>query len=130
MKIAVDISSERIASLMVSAIESGDPVTTAEKGGWCSSIMLIEGTGLADSLWYANPELYERPFVIEITEVDDEKTGHTVKHRVDPAKMAAGLSVMADRFGAQFGEILTDQADAATADIFLQSILFGEERYA
>lgn len=38
MHIKLEISAERIANMMISAMESGDPVTTAAKGGWCWGI--------------------------------------------------------------------------------------------
>lgn len=129
MRVTLDIPADRIANMMISAMESGDPVTTAARGGWCSAINLIKGARPIGA-WYADAALWDKTFVIEVVEVDDETTGHETKHRVDPAAMCKGLQVMAEKFGHLFAQIMRDDTDAPCADIFLQCILFGEEKYA
>jgi hypothetical protein len=130
MKVALEISSQRIADLMITAIESGDPVTSAHRGGWCAGIGPASGNIDTAGLWYADPKFYDAPFVIEIVEVDDETTGHQTKHQIGNDRMAAGLAVMASEFGHLFEQITGDNIDAPCADIFLQCIVFGEEKYA
>lgn len=127
MKIELNISSEIIANMMISAFESGDPVTTAARGGWCNGINLPAES--SDALWYAEPTFWRGDFQIEIIEVDDESTGHETKHKVDRARMQAGLVTMARKFPHIFAHILSDDTDAPCADIFLQCICFGEEKY-
>lgn len=135
MEIKLEIPADRIAQLMCSAIEGGDPVTTARKGGWCEGIYLRgwweKHMKDLDEVWYADPKLYSsNEFTIEIVEVDDETTGHLTKHRRNAAEFAKGLAVMAKKFPRQFGQIMTDDIDAPCADAFLQSLLFGDEKYA
>lgn len=129
MRIAIDIPAEVIANMMISAIESGDPVTTAARGGWCNGINL-RSRGADHDTWYAKPETYERPFVIEVIEVDDEASGHETHHRVRPTDMARGLQIMAAKYPGLFKQVLANDTDAPCADIFLQCIVFGEEKYA
>jgi hypothetical protein len=123
-----EISPERIADLFITAIESGDPVTTAARGGWCNGINL-KGP-LPDGNWYADPKLYAGKFTLEIIEVDDESTGHETKHRVGRRAIEKGLAVMAKDFPKLFQWIVDDNVDASCADIFLQCVVFGEEKYA
>lgn len=140
MEIKLEISSMRIMQLFASAIEGGDPVTTASKGGWCSGIDLRGadwpmGEGPADAgtkAWWSDPEYFADSvhLDIEIIEVDDETTGHETKHTVKNADIARGLTVMAGKFPHLFAEVLNDDIDAPCADIFLQCMLFGEEKYA
>jgi hypothetical protein len=145
MKITLDISAERIANLMISAIESGDPVTTACKGGWCWGIYwhTREATPRTNGLWYAKPAFWRGNFKIQIVEVEDEnlydrwldddgniKSGAFKVHTLHRADFVKGLTVMAEKYSHLFGEILNDNSDAPCADIFLQCVLFGEEKYA
>ena len=129
MKIKLDISSEVIANMMTSAMESGDPVTTAARGGWCDGIFVLEG-GSNHENWYADPKTYDWPFVIKIVEVDDERTGHTIPHLVRQKDMARGLIIMASKYPHVFKNVLNGDTDAPCADIFLQCTVFGKEKYA
>lgn len=144
MKITLEIPSDRIANLMISAIESGDPVTTASRGGWCWGIYC--GTIDADppaGIWYAESAFWEKNFQIQIVEVEDEniydrgldmagniKSGCLKVHTIRRTHFKAGLEAMAAKFPHAFAQIMTDDTDAPCADAFLQSIVFGEEKYA
>jgi hypothetical protein len=165
MKIELEIPADRIANMMISAIESGDPVTTARKGGWCWGIYCRGRDAELPSSghWYSGPALYEADdFQIEIIEVADEnafrwfyedgtprddddlfgggdcditvaknlETGALKSHIIRRDHLRAGLAVMARKFPRQFGQIMDDDTDAPCADIFLQCVLFGEEKYA
>lgn len=129
MQVTLEVPAEKIANLMISAIESGDPVTTAAKGGWCNGINILRG-GDAHDLWYADPKTWDGDFLIEVIEVDDETTGHETTHKVDRAAMERGLKIMAQEFPHIFAQILEDNMDAPCADILLQCALFGDEKYA
>lgn len=137
--VPVQISSETIANLFVTAIESGDPVTTAARGGWCAGIELESPGDVApddpaiNDPWYANPRRYEDPALrLKIVVVDDEDTGATTDHFIGLKEIAAGLTKLAASadYNHHFSDIVGDNIDAATADIFLQFVCFGEEVYA
>lgn len=154
MKITLEISAERIANMMVSAIESGDPVTTARKGGWCMGIFWktmdadpndyeFADPKDAGGAWYGDEAFWASDFQIQILEVANEdiyqrrldikgniKSGALALHTVKPEHFIKGLTIMAQKFPHLFGEILNDNSDAPCADIFLQCVLFGEEKFA
>lgn len=139
MKIAIEITPELIANLMTSAIESGDPVTTASRGGWCAGVYLRgqweKRIAELDQFWYNDPKLYASDaFTLEILEVIDESKPLTKKnlkqHMVMRADFVRGFEVMAKVFPHQFADLMNDNADAPCADVFLQAMLFGEEKYA
>lgn len=145
MKIELEIPADRIANLMISAIESGDPVTTASKGGWCWGIYYytINDEPPADGIWYAEPAFWEKDFQIQIVEVADEdiydrgldmegniKSGCLKVHTIRRKHFKEGLEKMAKVFPHQFGQVVRDDTDAPCADALLQSILFGDEKYA
>lgn len=139
MKVSLEVSPEVIANLFTSAIESGDPVTTASRGGWCNGINLGRQSGIPSRHktkdgypWYSNPKIYRDKFPLHllIDEVDDEETGHVTTHEVFRMDIIRGLEDMAKKFPEIFAQILEDNTDAPCADIFLQCVLFGEEKYA
>lgn len=130
MKITLNIPSAVMANMMISAMESGDPVTTAARGGWCDSINNKSRKKFTGVWWYADPKYYEGQFSFEVVEVDDEATGHKTTHVVTAERMARGLAVMAEKFPHFFGYVVSDNTDAPCADAFLQSIVFGKEKYA
>jgi len=150
MKIELDIPADRIANLMTSAIEGGDPVTTALKGGWCWGIYFggwkVEPPA---GTWYAEAPTYESAGLrLEVIEVEDEDNYHRgganddehiqlnldkgcfKVHQIGRKQLKDGLTQMAIKFPNQFGQIMRDDIDAPCADIFLQCTLFGEEKYA
>jgi hypothetical protein len=130
LKLDFNFSTEQLAELMITAIESGDPVTTAVRGGWCSAINWHGPGPRPRGNWYAEPKTYEGDFVLEVIEVDDETTGHETKHLITMPKIEKGLAAMAKKYPHVFADIINDNMDAATADLFLQCVVFGEEKYA
>jgi hypothetical protein len=128
LEVTLSIPAQRIADLMCSAIESGDPVTH----GWCDGIYYrTVQTNPPDGNWYVDhPEFYESAdFQIEVVELDDE-TGHKTSHLITRTNLLHGLKVMAEHFPQHFVDFISENDDAATADIFLQCVVFGEEKYA
>lgn len=150
MKIELNIPSQTLADLMTTAIEGGDPVTTASKGGWCWGIYWHSHKSMPPAgIWYADAKRYEASnFKIEVIIVDDEnlfdrsprtpdatieanlKNGCFKSRVVTLADIATGLAKMAEIFPSDFGDVLAGNADAPCADLFLQAILFGKETYA
>lgn len=130
MKLQIDIPAQRIADLMITAIGSGDPVTTASRGGWCAGIFWqSESATPPQGIWYAEPKQWEGTFKIEIVEYD-ETDGSKTRHKIGRSQVRLGLSLMAIKHPNAFAMILAGNIDAAVADTFLQCVVFGEEKYA
>ncbi len=137
MKITLEIPAERLANLFTTFIESGDPVSTASRGGWCSGVFYKTKRhnpprGKDGDPWYADPIHYRDGEAFTPLEVREyhEETNTETKHYLNAAKVAKGLAVMAEKYGHLFQQIIADNIDAPCADIFLQCCLFGEEKYA
>lgn len=130
MQIKIDVPADRIANMLTSFIEGGDPVTCARKGGWCVSVESKSRKAIKGDWWYADPLYFTGSFKFEVVELDDETTGHETKHAVGSADIVRGLTVMANKFPHIFKQILEDNTDAPCADILMQCALFGEEKYA
>jgi len=117
------ISGERIACLMISAVEGGCNY-------WCSGLFLErpDQDSLSEQPWYAAPELYEntqlRLRVVE--QVDDDETK---EHIVDLLDIKRGLQLMAEKHRSHFADIVNENDDAITADVFLQCVTLKEIVY-
>jgi len=122
--VILTIPADRIANMMISFVESGDPVTHASKGGWCAGISLKFHTF---PLWYASPETWSNDFTVAVDEVGD---GKIKTHFIRRADLVRGLAILAEKYPDHFAMILRDDTDAPCADLFVQCVLFGEEKYA
>ena len=79
--------------------------------------------------WYSFTETWANNFTVSVVEIDDETTGHKTIHKVGPADLKRGLEVLAQKYPHHFAEVL-GEADASTADLLMQCVCFGEEKYA
>ena len=124
------VNHSRIANLFTSAIEGGDPVTTASKGGWCGGIFWKSQKAEPPAgVWYAKDVTFAGNFKLEIVEID-EATGRKRSHFITRRHVREGMSAMASVFPHQFCQIINDEIDAPCADAFLQAVLFGKEKYS
>jgi hypothetical protein len=132
----VEITPQQLADIFTTAIESGDPVTCAKRGGWCEGIYLESpgdvpfdppySKGLP---WYAMPHFYLDPDLrIKVVEVSDETSGATTDHYIGQQEIHDGLAKMAKTMPRDFQSLVGDH-DSADADTFLQMVVFGETVY-
>lgn len=125
MKIEHEINEQQIADMMVGAIEGGSSY-------WCSGIHLVSVKN-PESLWYSNPETYKSDFVtIKVIEDDPSSEMSDGIHYIDKTKMEKAFQLMAE-FGNPKGfhlrNLLEENWDSETADVFLQLATFGEVVY-
>jgi len=82
------------------------------------------------SPWYADPAFYAGDFLFDVHEIPDESRPHEIRsHRVNRAGLAAGLALMAARHGEHFGDLMTENGDGITADVFLQCVALRDVIY-
>ncbi len=132
MKVSIDIPAARIADIMVTAIECNLMTTS-----WCAGVYLISSqAGVTEDdarCWYSLPEVYEKPFEIEIKEIIDESKkpqGKNLKSRkVKSVEMSTAFALMAQKYGRHFGDFMNENEDNITADVFLQCLALGEVVY-
>lgn len=129
--VPVDITPQRLADLMITAVECND-MTAA----WCAGVRLRHPgrDTLGKGPWYADPTLYAKPFLIEVREVIDEagdwKDPANIRvHRINADDMAAGLNLMAREYPQHFGDFIGENEDAVTADVFLQCVALKDVVY-
>jgi hypothetical protein len=129
MKIEIIITGERIAALLSSAIEGGDPVTTKSRGGWCEGVYWkSKRHNPPAGNWYADASNFRGAFSLTVHEYHEEDDSVT-RHKLDEEKARHGLELMAAAHPSFFAQITGDNIDAPCADAFLQLSLFSEMKY-
>lgn len=118
MKIELDIPEETISNMVLSFVESRDPVTR----GWCSA---VKGSAVR----VAAALVSGKDFTLEVVE-HDEDTGKKTKHKVNRESFVKGLQTMAVKYPHSFRHVLENDTDEPCADILFQCMVFGEEKYA
>lgn len=132
MFISVEVSTDTIRHLFTSAIESGDPVTTASRGGWCAGVYwrTKDHTPPKGNWYYDKPEWYgSAAFQVQVDEVSDERTGKITSHILRRRHLLVGLAKMAEECPEAFANVLKGETDASDADCFLQCVTFGKLVY-
>ena len=137
----ITINPQRIADLLCGAIEGGSDY-------WLEGIeyILADGMELADfrkggklakqiSDDYFHPTqiipLFEGCGLRVETNGDwrnlaQQKEGKPRKPILNPQSIQTGLRIMAEKHKSHFGDFMSENDDAVTADVFLQCCLFGE----
>jgi hypothetical protein len=141
LTVSLTIPAERIADLMTTFFESGDPVSRS----WCIGVKAGPHSLKAwrkvktedDSHWYADPKFWSQPewrFAICEENGDSDVSASGKWHEIGPSEFVKGLTLLATSkdgaYAKHFADILTDNTDAATADILMQMVCLGEETYA
>ncbi len=117
--VPIEIKRQDIEDLIVSAIEGGI-------GYWCREIKK------KDSEKWAGSYLGLTLTIVEA--VDDNNPTDDEEHildltQINLTQVMEGLTTMAKISPGHFGDFIADNADAITADAFIQATLFGEIRY-
>ncbi len=126
MKITIDFPRKAIANALCSAFEGGIKY-------WCYEVRFPSGSEAAlaaareDWIHPDGRSRYYGPRVGSVIYVLERDTG--VWFPLWRARIRDGLKVMAETQPGHFGDLLSDQGDATTADVFVQLCLFGEVRY-
>jgi len=115
--VPVMIPAQTVADLIVTAFEGGSNY-------WVGSASLAEGNdepGI-EGPWYSKAELFANPFEISILDAESENRWVLTRAMVED-----GLKWLAKNRPETFDQIITENHDAETADIFLQIALFEGE---
>lgn len=116
----VQVTHQMIADLVVTAFEGGSNY-------WIERVdyLLVPKGFEFEKPTYSDPRFYELGGVINIRDNEDSKSWV-----LDRDTIAKGLQLMADKYHAtHWRDLVDDNHDAETADVFLQLCLFGEVVY-
>jgi hypothetical protein len=113
------LSDDRVASLLVGAFEGGSNY-------WIDHVEVKAGPAVG-RIWNERQPFYGAPFSggsIVVQPLDDPSV------TLDRAAIQRGLRVMPKKYPHHFADVVTEQDDATTADVFLQCCLFGKAVYS
>lgn len=124
MLVEIEITNEQIAGLLITAFEGGSNY-------WCK--IDYEKSVKPEVLWkFGYEEVYPRiqwPLSeggrIFVTNIH----GDSERGYLDLSSIKRGLNLMAQDHPRHFSDILKNNEDATTADVFLQCCVFGEVVY-
>jgi len=118
--ITQEIAPQRIADLMVSALEGGSNY-------WIDrvSVESPDRKTLNGRPWYSGEDLFDgRPFSIGFHYEEQTETKF-----LTPEMVKDGFELMATKYPSHFADFVNENDDANTADVWLQLCLFGEVVY-
>lgn len=117
-ELAVKVTNQMVTDQIVTAIEGGCNY-------WLLNFIAKTGKERAtERPWYSDPKVWEGDFLIEC-DVDDEDKVFTLS----PDKIKSGLQWLAEHHLWRIEQIVKENGDAETADVFMQACLFGEIVY-
>lgn len=120
LTVEVGITQKNLFNLIVSAVEGGSNY-------WCAFISYSPKTGEPtykdDKYSYADA-LFQLDGHIVLHDFEEQK-----EHKLTLEKINKGLFVLARKHPCHLADILKENTDAITADVFLQCCLFGKIIY-
>lgn len=127
VQVTQKVSSKRVADILVGAFEGGSTY-------WIEEVLPgpeVSGFGskkAGDDDYY--PRTIRYPLSGGYIEVRvSEDPDPTKKYRLDQTALKRGLETMAAKYQKHWANLVGDNDDAETADVFLQCCLFGEIVY-
>lgn len=128
IKIQQELKDDIIIDLLTTAIEGGSTY-------WCEGIYQTAGftPEKGKGPWYACPEqMAAKDFVIQVVEQEAHDDSGNIIHIVNRDKMIKALELMGN-YGTPKGfhlrDVIEENWDAETADVWLQMAAFGEVVY-
>ena len=115
------IDAQRVADLMVAALEGGSNY-------WIDRVEIVRVAPKPEGStypWYAHREVFEdRDVQFKVFEEDEAEPKLFTFDSIQK-----GLDVLSEKYPTRIAEILSENYDADTADVFLQCCLLGDVVY-
>jgi len=126
VSISVDVPTSTVRDLLIDAVEGGsnywaafhaDPnftksITETEKAAYIAS----EG-----GVYYSRYDIQHPEYCLRVSDVEDGVT-----YNITFESFVNGLGIMAKRYPRHFKDVITENHDAETSDVFIQCAVFGE----
>lgn len=122
---------QRVADAMVGAIEGGSTywLNSCHASLDDNSQTLKRAIQLADNIWYAEAS-YWRDGGRALVKYDNPETGPSIAEKeIGKAELLLGLRTMAEKAPRHFADLVNENDDATTHDVFIQYVLFGDIIY-
>lgn len=133
IKVNQKIPLSRISDMLVNAFEGGsnywymiEKKTAPKTWDYLDEMRPRNGKH-----WIQEYPLNERGEIIITSQEEESDTkGRKIGHRLNLHTIQQGLQIMADKFPKHFGDFMSEDDDADTADVFLQCCLFKDVIYS
>lgn len=131
ISIEINISKETIANLLASAFEGGSSYWISNIADRTEPLNPVDLKKLG-SWGKVYPNYHWPLFVggkVKIAEKAEENGQDIIIHELDLISIRNGLKVMAKKYPNYFSQILDDNYDSITSDVFLQCCTIGYKKY-
>lgn len=120
------ISASDLANLAVTAFEYNDMTAS-----WCGSAKPACPVPTGTGPWYSQAEFWDGPFQIAVTfdGPNDEEGSRASGAVIGAAEVQAGITKMANDYPSHWGDFISDNYDAVTADVWWQCCVLGDIVY-
>jgi hypothetical protein len=129
LKFIDEISSQRMADMLCSAIECNDMTTS-----WCNGLYVADDVAEKFKItsgpfkgcgWYVNPEFWDSDYSIKVIhdtgdEGEGALDGTTI---ITPVEVRAGFELMRRKFSKHYYDMINERGDSITSDVMLQCIV-------
>lgn len=123
--VKTEVSMRRVADMLVGAFEGGSNY-------WARSVKYLGFPVAKGVIWYDCPELLQAAGALFEIRYDDpakeEGNGEGYK-QIDGGALVAGLMLMAKNSPRHFADLVNDNDDNTTQDVYLQYVVLGEVVY-
>lgn len=126
VSVNVNVPTSTIRDLLTGAIEGGSNYWGAfrEDPNFIKSITESDKHAYVESeggKYYARYDIENPYYCLRVSDVEGGTT-----YNVTLESFVNGLKVMADRYPQHFKDVITENHDAVTSDVFIQCAVFGE----
>lgn len=122
VKITMRVPIDKIQGGFINALEGGSNY-------WITKAEQIKGPKPSEKgvVFWGSANIYGPTLVMKFThENPNSTTGKTMTTLVTWKDVERGLQVMAEKETRHFADLMTDEGDSTTADVFLQCCIFGK----
>lgn len=125
VKAEIEVPLERIVNCIIGAIEGGSNYWLNSFVAHKDSADLRARLKAVDKIWYAEEQFWTEggKADLEFDKPDDKSDGTAT---VTLTALTNGLTIMANTAPRHFADLMSENDDAITHDVFIQCVLFGE----
>jgi hypothetical protein len=126
VQVTLDISSQKISDQLITAFEGGSNY-------WLQTAELITSVNApTERPWYSSPVVFDSSFTFKVGYDDPnlEEGNGQGRRTIGLAAVKDGLQTMAEKFPRHFADLVSEEGDAITADVFLQCVVFDDVIYS
>lgn len=120
----VAVPLERLVNCIIGAFEGGSTYWLRE-----AEYEFVPDPQPADKPWYAEESFWQDGGKMKVHYDNPEQGEDRASQIIGLSELTAGLTTMAEKCARHFGDLMSENDDAETHDVFIQCVLFKEIVY-